>query len=128
MRFLLDQGLGRGTVAELVRLGHSAVHVGDLGMAAATDEAILERGRLEGAVVVTLDTDFHAILARTGARAPSTIRLRIEGLKAAAAAELIDAVEKACSKELGAGVAVSVDESSIRVRPLPLPGGASSAT
>jgi predicted nuclease of predicted toxin-antitoxin system len=38
MRFLLDQGLPRSTVAELLALGFEAVHVGQLGMAAASGQ------------------------------------------------------------------------------------------
>ena len=54
MKFLLDQGLPRSAVRHLQSLGHEAEHVGDLGMAAAKDEAILAVGETRGAVVVTL--------------------------------------------------------------------------
>jgi len=37
--------------------------VGDRGLATATDSKILDVGRQEGMVVVTLDADFHALLA-----------------------------------------------------------------
>ena len=43
MKLLLDQGLPRSAVAELSARGIVAEHVGDLGLAAATDEAILEK-------------------------------------------------------------------------------------
>ena len=58
MRFLLDQGLPRSTVKALVDRGIAAEHVGQIGMATASDEAILEAARARDAVVVTLDADF----------------------------------------------------------------------
>ncbi len=60
MRLLLDQGIARSTVGRLREMNIASVHVGDLGLAAATDEEILEVGRNGGWVVVTLDADFHA--------------------------------------------------------------------
>lgn len=42
MKLILDQGLPRSTVKYLATLGIDAEHVGDLGMASATDEAILD--------------------------------------------------------------------------------------
>src|SRR5437016_8475324 len=43
----------------------------------------------ENATVVTLDADFHTILAVSGAAAPSVIRLRRQGLRAPAVVEII---------------------------------------
>ncbi|MHB0961465.1 MAG: DUF5615 family PIN-like protein [Pirellulaceae bacterium] len=60
IEFLLDQGLPRSTVQHLQGMRLQSVHVGDLGLTAATDETILNTGRDRGAVVVTLDSDFHA--------------------------------------------------------------------
>lgn len=70
MRFLLDQGLPRGAARLLVEAGHDAVHVGDLRMAAAADEMILRFGDRDDRVVVTLDADFHMLLANSGAAGP----------------------------------------------------------
>lgn len=81
MKFLLDQGLPRSTVQHLQKLGLEAEHVGGLGLTTATDEAILAEGRARDAIVVTLDADFHALLARNHATQPSVIRIRIQGLK-----------------------------------------------
>ena len=64
IEFLLDQGLPRSTVQHLQGMGLQSVHVGNLGLAAATDETILNAGRDRRAIVVTLDSDFHALLAR----------------------------------------------------------------
>lgn len=58
MKLLLDQGLPRTTVLHLHNNGIEAAHVGDLGLATATDSRILDFGREQDVVVVTLDADF----------------------------------------------------------------------
>jgi predicted nuclease of predicted toxin-antitoxin system len=66
MKLLLDQGVARSAGSRLQELGHDAVHVGEIGMASATDRAILEEAAQRQAVVVTFDADFHALLALRG--------------------------------------------------------------
>jgi predicted nuclease of predicted toxin-antitoxin system len=70
VKLLLDQGLPRAAAAELAALGWDVVHVGEIGMAAATDQEILRRALAEQRAVVTLDADFHTILALENASAP----------------------------------------------------------
>ena len=120
MRFLLDQGLPRSTVQHLQAIGLDAEHVGPLGLAAATDEAILDEGRLRGAVVVTLDSDFHAILARSRAALPSVIRIRTQGLKSDGVARVIGQIVRAVESDLMVGAAVTVTERRLALRRLPL--------
>jgi predicted nuclease of predicted toxin-antitoxin system len=71
----------RAAVDALARLGFDAVHTGAIGMAKAPDQDVLARARQEGETVVTLDADFHALLALSNAASPSVIRVRIEGLR-----------------------------------------------
>jgi len=89
MKLLLDQGLPRSAADALAARGHDAAHVGALGMASATDEEILERARREARTVVTLDTDFHALLALSNATAPSVVPVRVEGLRGEDLADLV---------------------------------------
>ncbi len=120
MKCLVDQGLPRSTVAELLDRGFDAEHVGQLGMATASDEEILKQARDRNAVVITLDADFHSLLAAAHATTPSTIRIRIEGLKGDDLANLIEQVVTAAESELETGAAVSVTRAGIRFRLLPL--------
>lgn len=120
MKFLLDNGLPRSAVEHLARLTHIAEHVGAIGMATATDGQILDRARSTGAVVVTLDADFHSLLALSGATRPSVIRIRVEGLKGAPMAQLIDRVVRQMNDEIAAGAAISVNAKRISSRRLPL--------
>ena len=48
-------------------MGWDLLHVADIGMSRALDSEILEFARLEKRVCVTLDADFHALLAVSGA-------------------------------------------------------------
>ena len=89
MKLLLDQGIARSVAPLLNDAGQDAVHVGAVGMSAATDEQIIALARIQGRVVVTLDADFHNMLALTGATGPSTIRIRSEGLRSPSMTALI---------------------------------------
>lgn len=57
---------------------------------------------------MTLDADFHALLALNGWDAPSVIRLRREGLSAADVAELVIRLTADHAAELTNGAALSV--------------------
>lgn len=120
MKLLLDQGLPRSTVSQLSKIGIEAVHVGELGMAAVEDAEILAFAEQHSRVVVTLDADFHTLLARSGGAGPSVIRVRIEGLRATGLADLLKNVLEICEEDLGMGAMVSVTEKAVRVRRLPL--------
>jgi len=115
---LLDQGLPRSAAHVLHELGIEAVHAGDLGLAAARDADILQFCRERGQIVVTLDADFHAQLALTGAAGPSVIR--IEGLRAEELSTLLVRILGQCGDDLAAGAMVTVTESGVRLRRLPL--------
>jgi len=120
MKFLLDQGLPRSTVQHLQNMGMEAEHVGRLGLATATDETILDEARDRGAIVVTLDSDFHALLALSNASSPSVIRIRIQALKGQGVARVIQQVLGASESDVVAGAAVTVTSRRLALRRLPL--------
>ena len=96
------------------------VHAREVGLATAADSEILAWCREEGRVIVTLDADFHAVLALSAATAPSVIRIRIEGLRDSDLAALIRHVLGSIEEDLMRGSAVTVTVTSIRLRALPL--------
>ena len=57
-------------------------------------------------------------LSRAGK--PSVILLRVQGMAAEGQAQLIRSIYQACEAAIADGAAVSADESSIRIRRLPL--------
>ncbi|RPJ08478.1 MAG: hypothetical protein EHM36_05415 [Deltaproteobacteria bacterium] len=100
--------------------GIDAVHVSEIGYSTSEDAVILDRGRQEDRAVVTLDADFHALLALSGATSPSVIRIRIEGVKGETAADLIRTVLMQCEGDLQQGAVVTVERRRIRIRRLPV--------
>jgi predicted nuclease of predicted toxin-antitoxin system len=70
--------------------------------------------------VVTLDADFHALLATSHATDPSVVRVRIEELNGERLATILAQVLAVARAELEAGAVVSVTVRRIRVRLLPI--------
>ena len=122
MKLLLDQNLSANAAVILRSSGIDAVHAREVSLATAADDSILEWCRAEGRIIVTLDADFHALLALASARTPSVVRIRIEGLRDEALAALILRVVAVSDADLQRGSAVTVTVTSIRVRTLPLVG------
>jgi len=120
MKLLLDQGLPRSAAQLLREGGVDTVHVGEIGLSTANDNDILQRGREDGRVVVTLDADFHSLLAFSGAISPSVIRIRIEGLNGPKSASLIKEVVWGSKADLANGALVTVQPGRIRIRRLPI--------
>lgn len=69
MRFLLDQNLAPALADGLSRAGHDAAHVRDRGLSRADDATVLELARTEERILISADTDFGTLLARSGALA-----------------------------------------------------------
>jgi len=119
-RLLLDQGLPLSTTRHLAEQGINSTHVSDIGMSTASDQMILNHAQVINATVVTLDSDFHQLLALNRAIEPSVIRIRIEGLRGLGIAKLIKQVVLTAALEISKGAAITVTERGIRIRKLPL--------
>lgn len=119
-RLLLDQGLPRSTATLLAKAGWDVIHVSEIDMSRADDIDILRRARAESRVCVTLDADFHSLLATSGQRSPSVIRIRKQGLDATALAALLQAIWSKVEDRLDSGALVTITERSIRTRRLPI--------
>jgi predicted nuclease of predicted toxin-antitoxin system len=119
-RLLLDQSLPRSTATLLNQAGWDVIHVAEIGMSRSDDLDILQRARVESRVCVALDADFHALIATSGERSPSVIRIRKEGLNATALATLLQTIWPRIEDALDSGALVTVTEHSVRVRHLPV--------
>ena len=119
-RLILDQGVPRDAATLLRSAGFVCDHIGELGMSRAEDARILELARERQAVVVTLDADFHAMLAVSGATGPSTIRLRLQGLDGARVAALVAQLVDRFASQLAEGCLVTAKARKTTCHKLPV--------
>ena len=117
---LLDQGLPHRTLKQLDIPSWDVQHVSDVGLSRASDREILDAARNDSRIIVTLDADFHTILALDSAASPSVIRIRREGLKGRELAELLFAVWPKIEKDILQGAMITVTENSVRIHNLPV--------
>ena len=89
-------------------------------MSAAADTEVLAEADRRRWTVVTLDADYHKLLALSRADRPSAILLRIDGLRAGPLAEVLARVFEQAGQELELGAVATVTPARIRVRRLPL--------
>jgi predicted nuclease of predicted toxin-antitoxin system len=122
VKLLIDQNLAARVAVLLRDAGHDAVHVSERGMSSADDDQVLQLALAEERVLVSEDTDFGALLARSGAALPSFVLIRsAERLTTEARANLLVSTLPRVESELEAGAIVVLGRSRVRVRPLPLP-------
>lgn len=91
-------------------------------MSKADDDEILALSLTQNATVVTMDADFHAIVAVSGASRPSVIRIRIQGLDTGAVVRLIQTVVTSFETDLRRGSLVTVKAHKITCHRLPIGG------
>ena len=121
MRLLVDQNLAPSVAAALRSAGHDAVHVADRRLSRAEDAEILKLAARERRVVVSEDTDFSTLLARTGAATPSFVLIRSgEPLTPNRQVEMLLANLPRVEQALDSGAVVVIARGRVRVRPLPI--------
>ncbi len=119
MRFLIDNSAAPLVAHALTRAGHDAVHVRNLGLAAAPDEQVFDLAAAQQRVLIAQDTDFGTILASRRAAAPSVILFRTRRRSGDALAAMLLANLGQLADDLAAGAIVVFDDTRIRVRRLP---------
>lgn len=121
MRVLLDNNLSPRLVGLLAGRGWDVAHVAALGLRDAPDAEVLDAARRDGRVLVSADTDFGQLLARTAATAPSVVLVRrVVGRRVEALADVLLANLPPLADDLAAGSVVALHDDSVRVRRLPL--------
>lgn len=121
MRLLVDQNLARRVATHLAEAGHDAVHVAERGLSRAGDDEVLAVALAESRVLVSEDTDFGALLARSGDRLPSFVLIRsAEPLSSLDQAALLIANLPHVARDLEEGAIVVLGRGRMRIRPLPI--------
>ena len=119
-KILLDQGIPYSTTHLMKQAGWEVTHVSDIQMDRATDKAILVYARANDYICVTLDADFHTLLAINHYTQPSVIRIRQEGLNGAMLAQLLHDIWPKVEKVMKNGAMITVTEKTLRIRRLPV--------
>lgn len=121
MRLLLDENLSPAMAGFLIAAGHEVVHVRDRGLTSASDDVVLALAVAEERVLISADTDFGTLLARSGASRPSVVLIRrAVGRRAAQQARLIIDNLLVVQEDLEGGAVVVLGERTIRIRKLPI--------
>ena len=76
MKFLVDNALSPQISNALCELGYDSVHVGDVGLHAASDSLIFTKALDENRIIISADTDFGTLLALWNKPKPSFILFR----------------------------------------------------
>jgi len=120
MRFLADMGISQTTVKWLRGEGHDAIHLRDEKLQTLEDSLIIIKARFEERIILTFDLDFAALMAVSNEKLPSVVILRLKNQKYSNQISKIKSVLEESSLSLINGAIISVDESSFRVKHLPL--------
>lgn len=120
MRFLVDMPLSPELAGWLVRQGHDAVHVLEVGLDRASDAAILEHARNERRVVITADLDYPRLLTLMRTEGPGLILFRGGNYSEKEAVERLTQTLKTIPKEELPNSIVVIEKNRIRRRRLPV--------
>ncbi len=120
MKFLLNMNIPPALGPLLVSDGHEWQHVANLGMARASDAAILAQAKSRGECVITHDLDYGQLLAFSGNSAPSVLIFRLRRADAALLHQRISGAWHQIERALANGAVVVIEEAAARIRRLPI--------
>ena len=120
MKVLVDMNLSPLWVPILERNGFPTVHWSAVGEGNALDSVVLGWARDNGYIVFTNDLDFGAILAATRAAGPSVIQVRTQDVTPDHLGDIVMVALREHREILERGALITIDESRLRVRILPL--------
>jgi len=120
MRLLLDMGISVGVADVLRSHGYDVAHLQERGLDTLADPEILKLAIAEKRIIVTHDLDFTDLLAASAAILPSVIIFRLRNMRPERVLVRLLAVVNNFAADLQTGAVISVTESQIRKRALPL--------
>jgi len=120
VKFLIDNALSPALAEGLRTNGHDAIHVRDLGMAAASDPEIFDLATQQERVIVSADTDFGALLAFRLTAKPSFILFRQTDKRPAVQLQFLLIHLPQLQNDLDDGCVAVFEDHRIRLRALPI--------
>ena len=120
MKILIDMNLSPSWCDLLVKRGFEAVHWTEVGNPDDPDQELFRWALDNDHIVFTHDLDFGAILAATGANAPSVLQIRTQDVHPDSLGEYVISLLKEFASELEQGALISADRERSRIRMLPL--------
>ncbi|MFI7586779.1 DUF5615 family PIN-like protein [Spongisporangium articulatum] len=122
MRFLVDECLSVLLAGLLNTEGHDAVHALDVGLAGQHDEQVMAKAAQQQRILLSADTDFGEILARSGDSVPSVVLFRRSDRTAKRIVSVLVAHLDDIEEALEAGSFIVITDDRIRIRQLPMSG------
>jgi predicted nuclease of predicted toxin-antitoxin system len=120
VKFLLDMGISPRTTDFLTQAGHEASHLHREGLDTLPDSEILDKARRENAVLLTHDLDFADLLSASGETLPSVVIFRLRSMRSHIVNRYLEIILSEHGEALQRGAVLSVTDSKIRARMLPL--------
>ena len=120
MRYLADVHISPIAIGALRAEGYEIFRVTEFLPPTATDRELVDLARREGAVLITADLDFSALIATSGEMSPSLVSLRLAFPTPHRVTTVLEQALPRIQPELERGAIVSISDASIRVRRLPI--------
>lgn len=120
MKVLIDMNLSPLWVPFFIGAGIEAVHWSMIGDPRATDRTMMQWALSHQHIVFTNDLDCGTLLAVTQAQLPSVIQVRSQDVLPESLGSLVIAALRQCESQLEAGALITIDQSRLRVRILPI--------
>lgn len=121
MKFLVDMPISPKTCSFLTKEGFDAVHLYHLNKSRASDGEIIELAKQENRIIITMDLDFPFILAHSHAKVPGVILVRMSYATVERINQHLSHLLNVISEDEIKNSVVVLEDTSIRVRKLPLP-------
>lgn len=120
MKFLGDIPIGRATIVRLRALGHDTISVRDRLPPNAADPEIIRLAITEERIILCFDLGFSDLVATAGQTIPSVITFRTTIHNAEYINRRLETILPEIEADLARGVLVTVEDTRVRIRPLPI--------
>jgi predicted nuclease of predicted toxin-antitoxin system len=120
MKLLADLHIAPRTAAFLRSLGHDVVRVSEILPPSASDQEIVAAAIRAGRTIITQDLDFTDLVALSGQSMPSVITLRLASSRVEYVNGVLERLLPDLEEDARRGALISVQETTVRRRALPL--------